>query len=74
MGEWCAVGVDEGSIVKRMGGPSMRGRVWCSHVLNLLERYSAKMWSCSFSLLASVAGNGRQEGRVGGVVLLGYWH
>ena len=38
MGVWFAVGVAEGSIVKRMGGSSMRGRVWCSQVLNVLER------------------------------------
>lgn len=37
MGEWWAVGVACLSIMSLRGGPRIRGRVWCSHVLKVLD-------------------------------------
>ncbi len=37
IGEWWAVGVPCGSIISLIGGPSMRGNVWCSQTLKVLD-------------------------------------
>ena len=37
IGEWCAMSSALGSIMSFIGGPSIMGRGWCSHVLKVLE-------------------------------------
>ena len=37
IGKWYAVGLAAGSIINFMGGPSIMGSGWCSHVLNVLD-------------------------------------
>ena len=37
MGFWCATGCASGSTINRSGGPSMVGRGWWLHTLNVLE-------------------------------------
>ena len=37
IGEWYAVGLAAYSIINFMGGPSIMGSAWCSHVLNVLD-------------------------------------
>ena len=71
MGLCTATAVAFGSTCSSSGGPSMRGSVWHSHVLNVLERYlsSSHVWRAA--LLSSVAGNGRAVGTGGGLVHVG---
>ena len=51
-----------GSIIRRRGGPSMRGRGWWSHVLKVLALYRSRRNFSSLSQLSSVAGYGRIGG------------
>ena len=39
MGLWTAIGLASGSTWSSDGGPSIRGRVWLSQVLKVLDRY-----------------------------------
>lgn len=36
-GEWRATGLASGATIRRIGGPLISGRVWCSHVLKVLD-------------------------------------
>ena len=66
------LGVADGSILRRKGGPDIMGRGWCSHMLNALAAYNSRRYCSTFPLLASVAGKGRLVGLGGGGALVGH--
>ena len=71
MGLWTAIGLASGSTWSSNGGPSIRGSVWHSQVLKVLDRYLSSIQFWRAVRLASVAGNGRAVGNGGGLVRMG---
>ena len=71
MGLWTAIGLASGSTWSSNGGPSIRGSVWHSQVLKVLDRYLSCIKFWRVARLASVAGNGKAFGNGGGLVRLG---
>ena len=68
---WTAIGLASGSTWSSNGGPSIKGSVWHSQVLKVLDRYltSIQFWRAVW--LASVAWNGRAVGNGGDLVRMG---
>ena len=65
MGSWTAIGLASGSTWRSNGGPSIRGSVWHSQVLKVLDRYLSSIQFWRAARLASVAGNGKAVGNGG---------
>ena len=71
MGLSTAISLASGSTWSSNGGPSIRGSVWHSQVLKVLDRYLSIIQFWGAVRLASVAGIGRAVGNGGSLVRMG---
>ena len=65
---WTVIGSASGLTWSPNGGPSIRGNVWHSQVLKVLDRYLSSVQFWRAARLASVAGNGKAVG-IGGCLV-----